>query len=100
MSMADMGAIFLNTPDPMMMPATIKIAVVKPRARMSGILDSSILDSSIVMSAVILVLVCMFDRCQYVPDKLQTFHIKWHFKIVEIKSDCAGRHGIGLLYAK
>ena len=48
-----MGAIFLNTPDPIMVPATIRMAVVKPIERMRGILDSSI------MLSVILVLICM-----------------------------------------
>ena len=40
-NVADMGAIFLNTPEPIIRPATIKIPVGKPSTRLSGIFDLS-----------------------------------------------------------
>ena len=43
MSAADMGAIFLKTPEPIMIPATNKIPVGKPSTRLSGIFVLSVM---------------------------------------------------------
>jgi hypothetical protein len=47
-----MGTIFLKTPEPIIMPATNKIPVGKPRARLSGIFVLSVMSGISAIEAI------------------------------------------------
>jgi hypothetical protein len=68
-SIADIGAIFLNTPEPIMIPATNKIPVGKPSTRLSGIFVLSMFEPAAMNHSLVS---CLF----LIPGLLAIFMLK------------------------